>query len=248
MLLTDPLLLVLIAGSYMLGSVVKGVTGFGALLVSVPVMSMFTDPATAVALTSGSVVVSNIWQLVESRHAVWAFKRFWAMLVVLLPASVVGSQFLAKVDPHLSGAVMGVMVLLFCLSQMLALQFTVADRREKLLNPVIGGVAGVVGGATILSGTVLIMYLVALRLKKDQFVGAIALIYLVNAVPIYMTLSFYGRYSAPELIISAGLIAPALIGLSLGRMVRKRVSQKLFQRIVIALLFVAGVNLLLRAV
>jgi uncharacterized membrane protein YfcA len=194
------------------------------------------------------VVVSNIWQLVESRHAVWAAKRFWVLLLVLLPASVIGSQFLATVDPQLSGAVMGVMVLLFCLSQMFSLQLAIAERREKALNPVIGAAAGLVGGATILSGTVLIMYLVALRLKKDQFVGAIALIYLVNSIPIYLTLSFYGRYTTDELLISAGLIPPALIGLSIGRMVRKRVSQTLFQRIVVALLFVIGVNLLLRAV
>jgi uncharacterized membrane protein YfcA len=248
MLLSDPLMLALIAGSYMLGSVVKGVTGFGALLIAVPIMSMVVEPAIAVALTSGSVVVSNIWQLIESRHAVWAVKRFWNLLLFLLPATLVGSQFLAQVDPRLSGAVIGVMVLLFCIIQMFPFQLTIAEHRERVFNPVVGGAAGLVGGATILTGSVLIMYLVALRLKKDQFIGTIALMYLCNSIPVYMTLSYFGHYTTDELIVSAGLIGPALIGLSLGRIVRKRVSQALFQRIVVALLFVIGVSLLLKAV
>ncbi len=246
--LIEPTTLILIAAAYLLGSVVKGVTGFGALLVAVPIMSMVVEPATAIAVTSGSVIVSNVWQLIESRQAMWVLRRFWSLLLALLPATLVGSQFLAKVDGRVSGAVIGVMVILYCLSQISRFHPTVRERHTKALNPVIGGAAGLVGGATILTGSVLIMYLVALRLRKDQFVGAIALMYLVNAIPIYLTLSYFGRYSANELAVSVGLVAPALTGIVIGRIVRQRVSQKLFQRLVIGLLLMIGLNLLLKAV
>lgn len=245
--LLHPATLAFIACAYLLGSVVKGVAGFGALLISVPIMSIVLEPAIAVALTSGSVLVSNIWQLRDSGHAAWAFNRFRVLLLVLLPATLIGSQFLAKVDPRLSGGVIGVMVVLYCVSRLLPLDLSISAHRRRFTDPLTGALAGLIGGATIMSGSILITYLVALNLKKNEFVGAIALMYLVNAIPIYLTLSWFGRYTLDELIVSAALIAPALLGLWLGRRMRNRVSQVLFERIVTLMLVAIGLLLLYRA-
>jgi uncharacterized membrane protein YfcA len=245
--LLHPATLAFIALAYLLGSVVKGVAGFGALLIAVPLMSIVLEPATAVALTSGSVLVSNIWQLRDSGHASWAFRRFWILLLVLLPATLIGSQFLVVVDPRLSGGVIGVIVVLYCASRVFPLGLSIPAHRQRFTNPLVGTLVGLIGGATILSGSILATYLLALNLKKNEFVGAIALMYLVNAIPIYLTLSYFGRYTLDELVVSVALIAPALFGFSLGRRIRDRVSQALFERIVTAMLVAVGLLLLHRA-
>ena len=116
--LADPLTLGLIVLSYIIGNMVKGVTGFGAILVAVPLMSMLVEPAIAVALTAVSVVASNIWQLWDSGNARFAVKEFWKVLVFLFPASIVGARFLAVVDPNIMSGVIGAMVVLFCVTQM----------------------------------------------------------------------------------------------------------------------------------
>jgi len=247
MALNDPITLGLIALAYFIGNIVKGVSGFGAILVAVPLMSVVVEPATAIALTGVSVVTSNVWQLWDSRNAGFALREFWTLLAALLPATVLGAQFLAVVDPRLSGAVIGSMVVLFCLSLIFPVHPRVSPEQRRYLDPLIGGAAGLVGGASILSGTVLIVYLMAVDLKKEQFVGAIALMYLVSAIPIYVTLSFFDRYDTVTLLISAGLIMPAILGLMLGRRVRDRVSQTGFRRIVTLLLFVIGCLLVHRA-
>lgn len=244
MSLFDPTILAFIAGVYFLGSVVKGLIGFGALMIAVPVMSMVMEPAVAVALTSGPVIVSNVWQAIESRHIVWSLKKFWPLLLALVPATLVGSQFLATGDPRISGAVIGFMTLLFCALQVFRVRLDFAPRREAVFGPLVGGMAGLVGGATILAGSVLIVYLVALKLRKDAFVGAIALIYLFNGIPTYLTLVYFDRYQGDELLVSVGLLVPAVLGLRVGRMARDRISQATFQRLVTGLLAVVGVLLL----
>lgn len=247
MLLSDPLVLAYIALAYLAGSTVKGVTGFGALLISVPLMSLAMDPAVAVALTGGPVLVSNIWQAVDSRHFMWAVRRFWPLLVTLVPAAFIGSQFLALTDSRFTSAAIGIMVLLFCLTWILPVKLEVAPRSERFGAPIAGIVSGLVGGATILSGSVVIMYLVALKLTKDQFVGTIALIYLGTSIPIYLTLAWFGRIGATDMAVSAGLVGPAILGMVLGRMIRDRVSQRHFQAMVMALLAAVGVLLVARA-
>jgi hypothetical protein len=247
MLLSDPLVLAYIAAAYLLGSTVKGVTGFGALLVAVPLMSLAMDPAVAVELTGGPVLVSNIWQVIDSRHLTWAARRFWPLLVTLVPSAFIGSQFLALTDSRFTSAAIGIMVLLFCLTWVLPVKIEIPPDKERLGAPLAGAISGLVGGATILSGSVVIMYLVALKLTKDQFVGTIALIYLGTSIPIYLTLTWFGRIGTADMAVSAGLIVPAILGMVLGRMIRNRVSQKLFQNLVMVLLTAVGVLLVTRA-
>lgn len=242
-----PLPQIVVFAAYFLGNIVKGVSGFGAVLVAVPIMSMVVEPATAVALTSVSIVTSNIWQLWDSKHAAFALREFWTLLITLVPATVLGAQFLAVVDPRISGAVIGTMVVLFCLSLAFPMRPQITARRRRYLDPIVGAAAGLVGGASVLTGTVLIAYLMAVNLKKDEFVGTIALMYLISSIPLYLTLSYFGRYDLPTLLISAGLIVPATIGLILGRRVRDRISQTTFQWIVAGLLFLIGLILIQRA-
>lgn len=245
--LSDPLTLSLIVLSYVLGSIVKGVTGFGAILVAVPLMSILVEPATAVALTGVSVVTSNVWQLWDSRNAKFAIEEFWKVIIPLLPASVLGAQFLAVVDPRIASAVIGTMVVLFCLTQMFPVRPQISEKQRKYADPLIGVTAGLVGGASILTGSVLVAYLMSINLKKDQFVAAIALLYLVNTVPIYVTLSFFDRYDFITLVISVSLVVPAILGLILGRSIRDKISQKRFERVVDGMLFLIGCLLIQRA-
>ncbi len=246
--LADPLTLGLIVLSYIIGNMVKGVTGFGAILVAVPLMSMLVEPAIAVALTAVSVVASNIWQLWDSGNARFAVKEFWKVLVFLFPASIVGARFLAVVDPNIMSGVIGAMVVLFCVTQMFPARPQITEKQRKYADPIVGLTAGLTGGASIMSGSVLVAYLIAIDLKKDQFVAAIALLYLVNTIPIYVTLSFFNQFDLATLIVSACLIVPAILGLVLGRNLRNKISQKAFERAVVGLLFVIGCLLIHRAV
>ena len=115
----DLLTLGLIAFAYFTSSIVKGISGFGAIMIAVPLMSILVEPSTAIALTGISVLASNIWQLWDSKHALWVIKNYWRLLITLFPMSLLGAQFLANVDPEISGAVIGVIVILFCISQFL---------------------------------------------------------------------------------------------------------------------------------
>ena len=246
MSISDPLFLAIVFGSYFLGSMVKGVTGFGAMLIAVPIMSLAVPPAVAISLTSGPVVASNLWQFIESREGKRIIKQFYPVIITMIPGSFIGSWFLAKGDASWTAGAIGIMVVLFCLTYFSPLKFSFSTEQQKLSGPIVGILSGLINGATLLAGSVLIAYLTTLQLSKNLFVGTIALLYLAGSIPVYMTLSFYGHYTTQEVIISVALIFVAFLALRIGKFVRDRVSQIVFQRIVILLLFCIGVGLIAR--
>lgn len=242
----SPELILFVAGAYLLGSLIKGVAGFGAMLIAIPIMSIVVHPAVAIALTSGPVVISNLWQLYDSGEARPAMRRFWPVLITIVPASIIGSRFLVGADPGKSAGIIGTIVVLFCICRIFPVKFSLPLVNQKLSGLIIGILAGLVNGATLLAGSVLIAYLASLNLHKNLFVASIALMYLFGSMPVYLTLSYYGLYSREEIMVSSGLILVAIIGLRLGRIIRDSVSQKQFQNIVTILLLFVGIGLLAR--
>ncbi len=243
----SPEIILFVACAYLIGSLIKGVAGFGAMLIAIPIMSIVVHPAVAIALTSGPVVVSNCWQLYDSGEARLAVRQFWPVLIALVPTSIIGSRFLAEVNPDKSAGIIGAIVTLFCLYTMFPPKFNLSLKNRNYSGAVIGAVAGLVNGATLLAGSILIAYLVSLNLHKNLFVAAIALMYLVGSIPVYVTLSYFDLYTREEIIVSTGLVFVAIVGLRLGRIIRDRVSQKTFQKVVTVLLLFVGMGLLFRA-
>jgi uncharacterized membrane protein YfcA len=86
-----------------------------------------------------------------------------------------------------------------------------------------------------------------LRLPKDEFVGTIALFYLIASSMLYIMLAAHEILTLDELLVSTLALLPVMIGLLLGRMLRRHISQEMFRRALIVVLFMLGISLLGRA-
>src|SRR3546814_911168 len=130
---------------------------------------------------------------------------------------------------------------------MFPLSLTISPRAESWATPLMGMVAGLLGGISSFSGPPFVMYLVALRLLKDQFIGAIAVFYLWASIPLYVGLAYYGVLGWGELLFSAGAAMPVLSGILIGQWLRARVPQAAFRKVILAALLVIGLNLIRQA-
>ncbi len=142
---------------------------------------------------------------------------------------------------------LGLIVIAFCISQLFPPRFDVPPRAERWLTPGLGAFAGVLGGVSNFFGPPLIAYLIALRLPKDTFVAAIALLFLFGTAPLYASLAVSGVLNGPVLAVSVAAALPNIAGLALGTRLRGRVGQRMFQRLLVAALFLIAVNLIRRS-
>ncbi len=236
------------AVAFFVGGSVKGAFGFGLPLVAVPLLASVTAPATAVSLMFIPVLVANIWQAFQGGYYTGALRRFWPFLLALTVATVLAVQFVATVDPKIVTTTLAAIIIFFAVFQLRSPRFDISPRSEKWLTPSVGIVAGIVGGISGLFGLPLVIYLVSLKLPKDEFVATASFCNLVASLPLFAALAWHGFLDGETAIASGVGAVIAWLGVLAGTWSRSRIPQETFRKILLYLLIVVGLNLLRRAV
>jgi len=125
--------------------------------------------------------------------------------------------------------------------------FRLNPRYEPVAGPGVGILAGMLNGVSTVNGPPLIMYLVALGLRKENFVGSYGLIALAGSVPLVLSYIGVGLMGTTEFGASALALVPVLTGVFVGERLRKRIDADLFRKVLLIVLIVLGMNLIRRA-
>ncbi|MGH8017321.1 MAG: sulfite exporter TauE/SafE family protein [Opitutaceae bacterium] len=110
--------------------------------------------------------------------------------------------------------------------------------------PFMGVLAGFTTQMANAAGPVMILYLLAMRLKKMDFLGTSAVYFFalnLFKVPFMIDLGLINRES---LVVNAWLAPAVLAGSLAGRLIATRVPQRLFERLALGLTFIAALKLL----
>lgn len=239
--------IVLVALVLVLAGTVKGTVGLGLPVFSISVLSSFMDPRFVLALMVVPVVASNVWQVLSTGGAYTAALRFWPLILAFSLATWLGAHLMASINTALLLGLLGVTVIAFCLSSFANPHLRLDRRHESWCGPVAGTAAGVLNGLSTVNGPPLVMYLVALGLKKDEFVGSYGLIAVCGSIPLAVSYLAVGVLGPRELIWSTLALVPVFIGLVLGARLRRCIDPDLFRRVLLVILAVLGVNLIRRA-
>ena len=232
--------------TFLAAGTVKGTLGIGLPLVAVPLLATVFDLPTAVALMVVPVLASNIIQALKGKRKIATFRRFLPLLLTLIPGTVIAAQFLSSVNLRTGSLVLGVIVVLFSLFQLVRFDFEVNKKHERYLNPIVGLFAGFLGGLSNLFGPPLIMYLVTLKLEKDDFVTTIGFLFVIAAATLYTTLATVGILSLENATASLVAAIPVMAGVFIGTRLRDRIHQKTFERALMIVLIFVGLNLIRR--
>lgn len=244
---SDPVLLSYWFTTLALAGFAKGVSGIGLPLIAVSLLSLVANITTVLPLVVISFVVTNVWQALSSGLVVPSLARFWHLLLTTALGTIVSAWLMIGLDPRILYGVLGVMVLLFVTSGPLHRRIHVPRSQEWWLSPLVGLVAGIFGGFSSIFGPTLVSYMAALKLPKEEFVGAIGVLLSASTVVLALSLVANGLLGLDEAIWGVVLLAPVAVGMAAGQRLRRHISQLWFNRIIMILLTVIGLNLLRRA-
>lgn len=121
---------------------------------------------------------------------------------------------------------------------------------ERWLSRRIGGLTGLVTGATGVFVIPAVPYLQALGLSCDDPVQALGLSFTVSTVVLAVGLAAHGAFAGQTLGLSLAALAalaPALVGMGAGRKLRSRISPAAFRRVFLAFLLVLGAQMVVRS-
>jgi uncharacterized membrane protein YfcA len=236
------------AFALLMAGTVKGILGIGVPVVSVSLMTLVISVPQAVALLPIPILLANLWQSFASGQMVLTIRRFGALIAALIIGTVTGAELLLLIDQRALIGIVGAAVLVFAASAHFPRHLNIGPSAERWLYVPVGFLAGVLGGMTTFFGPPIIMFLFALNLEKDEFVGTVSTIYLCAALPLAAALGMVGVMGAEEYLWSTVAAAPIFLGLLIGQWLRTRISQSAFRRGLLLMLLVVGVRLIYRAV
>lgn len=244
---TLPAMAIAAAGLFA-GGLSKGVTGLGLPPIATPIVATVTDVPTAVGLMAVPIIISNGWQAISGGLLLQSAKRFRTVLLAIPPGVVAGGAILSVGDPELLFGLLGGIVVGFALLSLYRPGLRLPEGMETGLAVPVGLAAGLLGGISSLFVPVLAAFMLSLRLKPDEFVSGIGLMFFTGGVTLAIVTAGFGMLSAEGWIAALLAIVPVTLGQAAGQALRRLIDPDLFRRIVLAALLLIGLNLLRRAI
>jgi len=246
--LLSPGLLVFAIAVTLLSGVVKGAVGFAMPLIMISGMGVLLDPKLVVAGIVLPIVVSNALQVARSGlgDAWQAIRDFRVYIVLVCGMILVSAQFLTVIPVDAMFLVLGVPVTILCGIQLLGLRMVIPEGRRGIASVIAGLLSGTLGGLAGTWGPTTVLYLVAVETPKSRQIVVQGVIYGLGSIMLLLGHLQSGVLNGRTIWFSALLLVPALAGMWIGFRIQDRIEQETFRKVTLAVLFVAGLNLVRR--
>jgi uncharacterized membrane protein YfcA len=222
-----------------------GIGGLGMLSVMIFAQILPAKQATGVVLPLlcfGDVVAASVyWQ-----HAKWPHV---CRLFPWTAAGILAGYFtLGRIEDRGAAALIGTIVLGLVAMQLVRRRVSGGEAEHGTwFPPMIGALAGYTTMIANAAGPLMVLYMLAMRLPKMDFVGTGAVFFLMINLFKVPFMVHLGMINATSFGLNLWLAPLVLAGAWFGRKWVMRMEQRVFENVALALSILAGFNLLFRA-
>lgn len=216
--------------------------GLGALVV--PVLSLVIDPRIAVAITLPILIISDFFAVT----AYWG-KGHWGHLRVLLIGAIIGIAIGTATFHVVSEPMMRLLMGLLSLAYV-TLRWIGFGKPSSVPQPpaprqgvLLGAISGFTSFTAHAGGPPVQVYMLPKGLTKVQFQATNVMLFtLINLfkLPSYVML---GQFTKPVMLTAVSLMPAAAIGVFVGYKLQNLIPERIFFRIVVALMLITGLKL-----
>jgi uncharacterized protein len=243
----DELFLVALA-VYFLAGTIKGTIGIGLPATSISLLGQVYDPRVAIALAIFPILVTNIWQIYRTGDLKRTLRSFWPFAVALAIVIWIFTGFSARISTTSLIFVLGCVVVLFALTSLFLHPPELPKHLDRPAQVIAGTLCGVLGGLTAIWSPPMVIYFVSRRLDKNDFVRASGVLLFIGSVPLAVGYWQNDLMDTELALMSMAMILPTLAGFALGEAVRLRLDAARFQKLILFIFLLMGLNLIRRAV
>ena len=237
--------LVLIVFAVFLGGIVKGSVGIGMSMFSVPLIAFILPPTKAMMLLCFPVIFTNFLQM-DVKKGIGSF-RFLPMFLALFLGLLIGGKLILSLSLNFISISIATVIIIFTSLNFFGINLkNLKKANEKILSVIIGFFSGILGGLTTFYAPPIITFLISINLDKEFFIRTTATMYFFASIPLYSSMVYHGLGDYYDLTISLILVIPAIVGQFFGSKFRKKMSNEIFQKLVLIILIIIGFTLLIK--
>ncbi|KQN46598.1 hypothetical protein ASE93_15145 [Serratia sp. Leaf50] len=228
-----------------LAGTLSGVVGTGASIMLLPALTYTFGPKAAIPIMAIAAIMGNVSRVILWRKEI-NYKAFMLYAIPGIPAAVLGANTLWVMPVELSNLCIGLFFLLLIPLRLWAK--TQAFTLNSVQLALVGAVVGYLTGVVFSTGPITIPIFAGYGLVKGALLSTEAAasfaIYLAKA----STFEAIGALPASVFICGILVGSTLIMGTLIGRRFVLRLSENVFNRLIDAMLLIAGVSLLWDAV
>jgi uncharacterized membrane protein YfcA len=235
------------AAVFFLAFVVRGMSGFGAGMIAVPLLAFVIPLQLAVPLCSLLVFVLFVILVIRDRREI-----VWAELRLLVPPTIVGALvglwLFASLDNRMLVIMLG--TFLVCYScymlavSLLGLPQLRCSQRWALPVGFFGSFFDTLFGGG--GGTLVVIYINARGIGRAGFRATVAALWFTEMIARIGGYAWAGFYNSTTLWLLLALLPLMWVGTMVGERLGNRVDSETFSRILAVMLLASGVSLLVK--
>lgn len=223
---------------------IQGLTGFGSVLLSLPLLTLFIDIKTVIPLVSLFALCINFSVILTVRKNIF-YSRLVILLCSAVPAFPLGTWALKHVQASSLTILLGCLIIIFTGYQ---LAFRPRPIEWRLwLTSLAGAVAGFLGGCIGANGPPIIIYATTQPWPKDRIKATLASYFFLADIGISLSHFAFGMIT-PEVTGLFFKLIPALaLGIFMGIRSYNRIPDTLFRTGALVLTLLLGIMILTRS-
>ena len=221
----------------------QGLSGFAFALVALSIWAWAVEPQVAAPLAVFGSLVGQLLALPMLWRGV-SLKRLAPFILGGVIGVPLGVFLLGVINPAGFKLGLGIFLLVYCPAMLLAPARLALVWGGAWADGLAGWIGGVCGGIGGLAGGIPTLWCTLRGWDKDTQRGVMQVFNITMHVTTLLSYAVVGHVFTPRVLGLFAVIAPAMAGpVLLGTLVFKRLDQKAFRRLVLALLFASGVVL-----
>lgn len=224
--------------SIALAFIIKGLVGFGDPLLYTPLLSVFLPNST---ITPGLLPVS----LVLNARVVWKNRNHFSPCLVLPIAAFVmlgiipGTLLLQYGSPSALKLLLGLVIIAMGVEMLTRKPGT--GKPSALLRSVMSFLSGVTAGLFGID-LLFLAYLERVSQRREEFRGNVCFIFILEGIFRTVLYLWSGMFTTQSLLLSLISLPAALLGMWVGSLLDRRVSDRLSHRFIIYVFILGGVS------
>ena len=238
----EPLLL-LIAAAFLLAGFVKGTIGLGLPTVSIGLLSVAMPPSRALAIVILPAIVTNLWQTFVGPYLRDIIRRLWPLMLGTVVGIWLNAGMLTGPYARYGAVVLGVLLVIYAITGLSKLSFSVAPRDEKWIGGIVGIMTGLVSATTGVQVIPSMPFMQAIGMEKDELFQALGVFFTVATLALAFNLTSAGLLNASTTLPGAIAMAASFAGMFIGQAVRSRMQAEAFRRWFLIAMILLGIYL-----
>ena len=232
----DLITIIAIFTAFALGGILKGATGAGAPIITIPVIAAFYDVRIAVIIMVIPNLLTNIGQLYQFRKTI--LPSFFTVSFALGGGigAFIGTILLVSLPIKILTLSVAIIVIIYILLKIAVPSWKLVYGKAKKLVFIMGAGGGILQGSAGLSAPISITFLNSMKLERNQFIPTISVYFGVMSIFQMPTLYYYDFLNIEIIIVSIMSTIVLMCFMPLGSWIAKSISKETFDKVTLILL------------